>query len=187
MTATTFPSPPNITRILEERASRLAQLTEENGVPKKLIELATFHLGKEHMGIPTSLVCETQPLRAHLWTKVPYTPSFIIGIINLRSRIYSIMDISRFLELPSQTVTENTHILLVRGGLCTDGREMELTFITDDLPQIQTIPLDTIHHPPDSIPAQVQIFVQGVTPEMLIVLNINRLLSDPRIIINEEF
>lgn len=172
-------------RILEERARLLARIPESKAGTGEILEVQTFHLGAEYFGVPTGLVQEIQPLRAHHWSRVPCVPPFIVGIVNLRGRIYSIMDLAVFWGLRSRPVTEKTHILLVRGINRSDNEEIDLTLITDDCAEVQHIRLDDIKPPPPNVSAKVQSYIQGVTPDMMMVVDLESLLSDPHIIIAE--
>lgn len=171
-------------QILEERARRLAQIPEQEDNQGEILQLTAFHNGSEFIGVPTSLVFETQPLCAHHWARVPNTPAFIVGIINLRGHIFSIMDLACFLGLPSHPIPEKAHILLVRGGTCADGKIMELTLLCDDVPQICVVPVDNLYPAPSS--STNQEFIHGATRDMLMVIDLEHLLSDIRLIVKDE-
>ena len=173
------------TEILEERARALAHLPAEESESETL-HLVTFSLGEERYGVEITRVQEIQPLVSHTWSPVPCTPDFIVGAINIRGHVYSMMDMGRFLGLPSRPLPETAHVLLVwdegRGG--KEG--MELSILTDDLPQVISVPLSKIRPPSAAISAQAQKYIRGVMADLLIVLDLKRLLSDPDIIIHEE-
>jgi purine-binding chemotaxis protein CheW len=171
-------------KILEERARLLARLPEQKIDSRESLELITFHLGNDYVGIPTSMVNETQPLRTLKWSRVPTTPPFIIGAVNLRGHIYSIMDLAQFAGLAGRPLSQNAHILLVRGGIWPDGIEMELTILSDDIPQVRTVLISELTPPPTSISRQMQGYIRGITPDMLMVLDMQQLLSDQRLIID---
>ena len=173
-------------QIFEERARLLARLPEAASSDEETLELVTFHLGAEYIGLPSALVYETQPLRIFQWTPVPCAPPFIVGILNLRGHLCSIMDLTRFWGLPARPLADRAHILLVRGGICEDGKPMELTLLADDVPQICKMPLASLSPPPATLPPQVQDYVRGVSPDLLIVLDLERLLSDPQLMVHEE-
>jgi purine-binding chemotaxis protein CheW len=145
------------------------------------MEVLTFHLGTEYIGIPTEGVHEIQPLSAHNWSRVPCAPDFIVGIVNLRSRIYSIMDLVVFWGLPPRPLSDKAHILLVRSA----HQKMELTLLTDDLDKVSRLRMDDLNPTPPTVSAKVQAHVQGVTADMMMVLNLESLLSDPNIIVYE--
>ncbi len=172
-------------RILTERARLLARLPVGQADAGETMELAAFRLGAERFGVPTAMVCEVQPLSVLKWTRVPGAPDFIAGIVNLRGRIYSIMDLARFWGLPARALSGQAHILLVRGGVCEDGLEMALTLLSDDLPAIVKIPANRLMPPPAMASQQAQAFVMGVTDDMLVALDLRRLLSDPSLIVSE--
>ena len=173
--------PQDTQSILVERARLLARLPEKKIDSGKTLEVLTFHLGTEYIGIPTEGVHEIQPLSAHNWSRVPCAPDFIVGIVNLRSRIYSIMDLTVFWGLPPHPLTDKAHILLVRGG----HQKMELTLLTDDLDKVCHFQLDDLNPTPSTVAAKMQGHVRGVTADMIMVLNLESLLSDPNIIISE--
>ena len=89
-------------KILEERARALARLPAKEEVEGGTLHLVTFPLGEERYGVEITLVQEIQSLESQAWTRVPCTPHFIFGAVNIRGRIYSVMDIARFLGLPSR-------------------------------------------------------------------------------------
>lgn len=173
-------------RILQERAQLLARLPKAETDANNFVEVVTFHTGGEYFGVTARFVFETQPLHSLHWSRVPCAPAFIVGLINLRGHLYSIMDLSRFLGSPEHAPTESAHVLLVRGGNCEDGAEMELTLLADDMPQLQSIPVSALYPPPPTVSAQLQDYIRGISNEMLMVLDLEHLLSDPRIIVHEE-
>jgi len=182
---TTITKPQDVQAILEERARSLARVPEKKGAFGEALEALTFHLGTEYIGIPTESVHEIQPLSAHHWSRVPCAPTFIVGIVNLRSRIYSIMDLTVFWGLPTRPISEKAHILLVSGGQGRGYQEMELTLLTDDLGKVCRLRIEDLHPTPPTVSAKVQAHVRGITADMMMVLDLESLLSDPNIIVNE--
>jgi purine-binding chemotaxis protein CheW len=175
----------DVRQILEERARLLARTTEKKEDAEESLEVQTFHLGAEYLGVPTGMVHEIQLLRAHRWSRVPCAPPFIVGIVNLRGRIYSIMDLAAYWGLPSRPVSENSHILLVKGFNRSDNKEIELTLLTDDCSEVRLITIDELSPPPSTISAKVQAYLRGVTPDMMLVIDLESLLSDPHIVVSE--
>jgi purine-binding chemotaxis protein CheW len=182
MTEQSQPNQLSSQHILEERARLLAQVSEEKTNEGEILHLTTFHIGGEYIGVPTSLVFETQSLRTQFWTRVPNAPAFIVGVLNLRGHIYSIMDLASYLGLPSHPIPEKAHVLLVKGGRCVDGKEMELTILADDVPEVCMLPAASLQAH-DHVSTQE--YILGVAPGMLVILDLERLLSDPRLIVNE--
>jgi purine-binding chemotaxis protein CheW len=182
---TALTKPRDAQGILEERARSLARLPEKKAASGEMLEVLTFHLGTEYIGIPTEGVHEIQPLSAHHWSRMPCAPDFIVGIVNLRSRIYSIMDLTVFWGLPPHPLSEKAHILLVKGGHGSGHQEMALTLLTDDLDKVCHLRMDDLNPTPPTVSAKAQAHVRGVTPNMMMVLDLESLLSDPQIIVCE--
>ena len=178
---TTIAKPQDAQSILVERAKLLAKPPEKKTASGETLEVLTFHLGTEYIGIPTEGVHEIQPLSAHNWSHVPCAPDFIVGIVNLRSRIYSIMDLTVFWGLPPRPISENAHILLVRGG----HQKIELTLLTDDLDKVCQLRMDDLNPTPPTVSARVQGHMRGVTADMMMVLDLESLPSDPNITVSE--
>jgi purine-binding chemotaxis protein CheW len=171
---------------LERRARALARLPTEVEVEGETLHLMTFPLGEERYGVEITLVQGIQPLQSQSWAQVPCTPGFIVGAVNIRGRIYSVMDIGRFLGLPPRPLSETAHVLLARSGEQGAGGEMEVGILADDLPQVANVPLAEVQPSSATISNQGQKYILGVTADMLIILDLKRLLSDPAIIVHEE-
>ncbi len=173
---------------LERRARALAKLLTEEAAEGETLHLVTFPLGEERYGVEVTLVQEVQPVESQTWSPVPCTPDFIVGAVNIRGRIYSMMDVARFLGLPRRPRSETAHVLLVRGGDQGEGGEgeVELSILADDVPQVASVPLAEVQPSSATVSTQVQEYVRGVTDDMLIILDVERLLSDPGIIVHKE-
>jgi purine-binding chemotaxis protein CheW len=172
--------------ILEKRARALAKLPPNEAAAGEMLRLVAFCVGEERYGVEIGLVQEVQPLSHHTWSPVPCTPDFIVGAVNVRGHIYSLMDVARFLGVPPRPLSEAARILLVRGRDLGTGEEMELGILADGLPQVASVRLAEIQPPGATISSRMQEYVRGVTKDMLIILNLERLLADPSIIICEE-
>jgi purine-binding chemotaxis protein CheW len=162
--------------ILEERARALAKVTRsETG---ETMQLVVFSLANETYGIATDYVREVQPLRDI--SPVPCTPSFVVGIINIRGAIYSVIDIREFFGVPKQELTELTKVILVNTG------ELEVGLLADDVMGARSVPLAEIKPPLATRAGAKEEYIQGVTKDMLIILNLESLLRDERIIVQDE-
>jgi purine-binding chemotaxis protein CheW len=172
--------------VLEQRARALAQRPTEEVAEEETLRLVTFSLGGERYGLDITLVQEVQPLKPQTWSRVPCTPDFIVGAVNLRGRLYSVTDIGRLLGLSSRPLSETAHVLLVQGGSLGGEGAVELSILTDDMPEVAVVPLAEVQPPSATVSAEAQEFVRGVTEDMLIILKLERLLSHPGIFVNEE-
>ncbi len=162
--------------ILEERARALARVTDVE--TDEGMQLVVFSLANETYGLPTDYVREVQPLRDA--SPVPCTPSFVVGIINIRGSIYSVVDIRQFLGVPEQEITDLTKVILVNAA------GLEVGILADDVLGETSVPLDEIRPPLATRGGIKEEYVHGVTSDMLIILNLEALMRDERMVIHEE-
>ena len=106
------PDPAEKKRILKSRAKDLARKTKNQMQAEESIQVTEFMLAYEKYAVESSYVREVYPLSD--LTPVPCTPAFVLGIINVRGRILSIIDIKKFFELPEKGLTDLNKIIIVQ-------------------------------------------------------------------------
>jgi purine-binding chemotaxis protein CheW len=165
-------------RILRERARVLARKPTQASADGTTLEVLEFRLATERYAVESRLVQEVHPLRD--LTPLPCTPSFVLGIVNVRGRILPVLDLKKFFDLPERGLTDLHRIILVRGN------DLELGLLADVIVGVRTVRADTLQL---SLPTLTGIradFLRGVTEERLVVLDLERILQDPKIIVQEE-
>jgi len=75
------------------------------------LQLVVFRLAKEEYGLPITKVQEINRLVPI--TKLPQTPSFMEGIINLRGRIIPVIDLRKRFSLAISEHNDDTRIIIV--------------------------------------------------------------------------
>lgn len=173
--------PEDVQKILQKRALQLARHLDGDVDQSQSLQLITFALGDARYGVEINWVQEVQPLQRHSYVPVPCTPGFIVGAVNIRGRIFSITDVARFLDLPARSVSERAYVLLVRAAI-----DMELCILADTMPQVEVVPKSRLSPPATTLSARAREFTLGVTPDMLVVLDLPTLVSDPAMVINDE-
>lgn len=169
--------PPEIEALLNERARTLAKAPEVNDGQESMT-VVVFSFEDHRYAIDSRYVREIQSL-ANL-TPVPCTPSFVAGVVNLRGTLYSLVDLRRFLDLPIKGVTDLTEILLVAGA------GMEVGLLAYEVVGISTIPLTEIKAPLPNDENVAKEFITGVTSDLTVILNLEKVLNDPKMIVHEE-
>jgi purine-binding chemotaxis protein CheW len=165
-------------RVLKERARKLAQKAEEDRTAEDSLEVIELMLAHERYAIEVQYVREVYPLKD--LTPVPCTPSYILGILNVRGQVISVTDIREFFDLPKKQVTDLLRVLVV------DNHSMELGIVADAVLGQRKIELSAIHSGMVSMGTVRGDFVRGVTKDRLIVLDAEKLLSDKAIIVHQE-
>ena len=74
-------------------------------------QYVTFNLGKELYGVEVTRTREILSLTPV--TKVPQTPDYLLGVINLRGQVVPVVDMRLKLGLPAGDETEDTCIIVV--------------------------------------------------------------------------
>ncbi|MDD2212728.1 MAG: chemotaxis protein CheW [Clostridia bacterium] len=79
---------------------------------EQISQFIVFKLGQEEYGVNILKVQEiVRPLKT---TKLPQSPDYVVGIVNLREEIMPIIDLKRFLNLGSLEETEETRIIVMK-------------------------------------------------------------------------
>ncbi len=176
MTETPF-SPDHIASLLQERARLLAQppAAEPAG---NLLALLVTRVGAELLGVDISVVREVQPLTAV--TPVPGLPAYWTGLANVRGLLLPVLNLGRYLGQPEASDVSAARLVLVE----TAGLNVALA--VDDVLEVRGVPQDSLGaslrgdsagYPPN--------LITGVTADLLAVLNLEALLSDPRLAVQD--
>lgn len=168
----------DINRILKERAKELSEAPSDEGVVEESIEIVEFVLAYEKYAIESAYIDEVYPMKD--FTPVPGTPSFVIGIINLRGKILSVIDIRNFFDLPVKGLSNLNRVLVIKTP------EMELGILSDFILGVRMIPKKNIHPPMSTLTGIRAKYLHGVTDEGLVILDVKKILSDQDIIVHDE-
>jgi purine-binding chemotaxis protein CheW len=168
----------NVQRILEERARVLASplLSAE---PADSRELVVLTLGSERYGVDAERVREVRPLTD--LTPVPGTPPWWAGIVNVRGTLYPVLDLRQYLDVPQdQAGDEPKKVVLVSAA------GLEAGLMVGEAPGVQRVPAAAIGPSLGGASEAVRETVRGVTEDLLAVIDVEALLSDPRLVVKEE-
>ena len=171
------PTPEEQKRILKARAYALAQETQREDTAE-CIEVVEFLLAYERYGLELLYVREVYPLKE--LTSLPCTPPFVVGIINVRGRLLSVLDIKKFFDLPAQGLTDLNKVIIVHDP------SMEFGILADALLGVRSIPIEEIQASLPTLTGIREEYLKGVTKDRLVILDAGRLLSDKKIIVHEE-
>jgi len=166
-----------ITRVLEERARALARSSDEGETSGETIGMVVLAVGEERYGVEVRDVQEIEPLDKI--TPIPGTPAFWTGVVNLRGSMYPVLDIERYLGLPLSEGVESPKVALVsRNGI-------SVGLLVDEVPEIRPVKVSEIGPPLAEGSSKAEV-VRGVTPDMLSILDLEALLSDPALVIEDD-
>lgn len=114
-----------------------AQLTPQRQRGGKYL---TFILANEEYGVEILKVREIIGLMPI--TPVPRTPVFVKGVVNLRGKVISVIDLRMKFDMPSAEATEETCIIVVDDG------QMEIGILVDKVSEVLNIASEDIEDAP---------------------------------------
>ena len=163
--------------ILKERARVLAR-TEAGGRAEESLDIVEFLLAHEHYAVELESVVEVYPLKE--LTPLPCTPAFVRGVVNVRGHIVAVIDIKTFFNLPGNALAESNKVIILGRG------DAKLAVLADEVLGVRELPATDLQ---PALPAMGGIgaeYLLGVTNERLMVLDAGRILTDERIVVDEE-
>lgn len=184
-------------KVWKARAERLALPTaqEEQG---SLIDLVIVRFGNELFGLEARNV-NTIRLVGQV-TPIPRVPDWVLGVVNLRGSVLSLIDLARFYHLRNgerpvkhdpKPVGEEAPSMVV-----VEANGMQVALLADEVLTVEAFPVAHIRDAGDILPHLPKEAVNGILfsqfktmgndPVMVIVLNVPAVLADKRLIVNEE-
>jgi purine-binding chemotaxis protein CheW len=165
-------------KILRHRARLLAACSKADATsPRSLLEIVEFVLGPERYGIESSRIREIYPLND--FTPLPCTPAFVLGLVNVRGQILSIIDIKKLFDLPEKGLTDLNKIIIVH------AHSIELGILADAIVGTRSIAPDELHPALPTLTGIRAHYLQGITSDSLVVLDVGKILADERILVND--
>lgn len=163
-------------QMLKKRAERLAQSVEEQKI-KDGIQVLVFQLAQEQYAIETKYIKEVCSYKTY--TILPGTPNFLFGLINIRRRILSVLDLKVLFALPSGESSDNQVVII-------EDNEIEFAVLIDQMIGVLTISPDQLQMSLPTLTGIRQELFKGVTHGPIIILDGSKLLNSKQLIVNEE-
>ena len=140
----------------------------------------TFQLGTEYFALEITRVREV--LDYINITKVPRTPDFMLGVINLRGNVVPVVDLHLSLGMPPQERTVDTCIVIVE--IQIGAETIQIGALADSVQEVVNLS-DTDISPPPKLGIKLNTeFIQGMgkrNEQFLIILNIDKVLTSREI------
>jgi purine-binding chemotaxis protein CheW len=139
----------------------------------KPAQLVCFRIGTETFGVDIFAVREI--VRVQEITQIPGAPDFVLGVINLRGRIISVVDLGRQLGMAPSEITLASRILVIQ----FDG--VSVGFLVDAATSVIKVAGDAIDPPPDMIGEIKADYLEGVAKLdecLAILLNLRKVITN---------
>jgi len=137
------------------------------------MQLVSFRLAQEEYGIEITKIQEII-LMGEI-TRVPQTPHYIKGLINLRSTVIPIVDLRLRFGMSEEEVTDETRIMVVNVVGKTIG------IIVDAVSEVLRVNEEQIAPPPPTVAGLGQEYLTGLVKfdsRLLIMLDIDQILGE---------
>ncbi|MBI4042191.1 MAG: purine-binding chemotaxis protein CheW [Deltaproteobacteria bacterium] len=165
-------------RVFRERARKLAEVPKIEKRESQ-IEVLEFFLAKERYGIEASFIREVWPLREY--ASVPGTPSFFLGLANMRGELIAVIDLKRFLGLspspiPSSAVTSEKKLIVV------SHEQNQWGLLADAVAGLRNVPEKRLQTSLLTLTGIRAEYLRGVTADRLAILDLWKMFTDKKMI-----
>jgi len=137
------------------------------------MQLVSFKLGEEIYGIEITKIREI--ILMGQITRVPETPHYIKGLINLRSTVIPVIDLRTRFGLPDNDQVEESRIMVLNVGTRTIG------IVVDAVSEVLRVSGDQISEAPPTVSSLGNEYMTGLVrlqEQLLILLDVNRLFGE---------
>lgn len=150
-----------------------ASLDKSNAGDDPVLQWVTFKLAGEKYGVNVMQVQEV--LRYTEIAPVPGAPGYVLGIINLRGKVVTVVDTRTRFALPMEEVTDNTRIIVI------EAESHVLGIMVDSVAEVVYLKQSEIETAPNVTNDESAKFIQGVchkNDELLILIELEKFLSE---------
>ena len=141
-------------RLAANQHTQQTRHVESDSVAGEELIVLVFRLGADEFGLPIDTVVEVAQVPAQI-TRVPKTPKFLEGVINLRGDVLPVVDQRRRFDMPKLDNTEGRRLVVVK----TDRHRAGL--IVDSVSDVLRTHAESVEPPPDLTDATSRL-VRGV-------------------------
>lgn len=148
--------------------------TENNSeelLDSEVLQLVSFMLDEVEYGV--DILCVHEILRFPDITRLPNTPEFIKGVINLRGNVIPVVDVRIRFGFPLGEITDLTRIIVIE----TNGKQVGL--LVDNVHQVVRIPVASIDPPSELITGVSEDFISGIgrlKDRLIVILNMTNII-----------
>ncbi len=155
---------------LHQRAQQYATpiIRDDLTSDKHVMTLLAFSLGTERYAVDVHRVIGVRNIRRI--TRVPNAPAFYRGVVNVRGQILTVLDLEAYFGIRTDESIAYSELIIV------NGHGLELGILVDEIQEIVRLPEETI----ETIDMP---HTHGITLNKLIILDMDSLLTDSRLII----
>src|SRR5690606_41116388 len=160
-----------IQKRLQQRARLYAAPNRRAEIVSEDVRTAlTFELGTEHYGVDVMTVYGVHTINRV--TRVPGTPAFYKGVVNVRGQVITVMDLRLFFNIAvGDEARAPDELVVVRAA------GLEIGLLAHNVEGVRMIPTTALE------PVDNMRYALGVTTDRLVMLDVQRLLQDEQLVV----
>jgi len=138
----------------------------------ELLQLVTFNLGNEEYAVAILKVQEINRMKEI--TRVPNSPPYVEGVINLRGKVIPVVNLRNKFGLAAKENNEQTRIMIM------DIQGITMGLVVDSVSEVLRIPSSTVEPTPPMASNISAEFIKGIAKiedRLIILLDMDRLLG----------
>ncbi|AHK15344.1 MAG: chemotaxis protein CheW [Thalassolituus sp.] len=151
----------------------MSAIAGNKSVEDPVLQWVTFRLENESYGINVMQVQEV--LRYSEIAPVPGAPPYVLGIINLRGNVVTVIDTRLRFGLPTSDTTDQTRIVII------EAENQVVGILVDAVAEVVYLRQSEIETTPNVGNDESSKFIQGVchkNDELLILVDLEKMMSD---------
>jgi len=151
----------------------MSNIAAESSATDTVIQLVTFRLKDETYGINVMQVQEV--LRVTEIAPVPGAPGYVLGIVNLRGNVVTVIDTRTRFGLPMTELDDASRIVII------ESEQQVVGILVDSVAEVVELRQSEIDSAPNVGNDESSRYIQGVASrddDLLIVVDLNKLLTD---------
>ncbi|NOY71439.1 MAG: chemotaxis protein CheW [Gammaproteobacteria bacterium] len=153
--------------------SQIKITTQSEDQDDPMLQWVTFQLNDEVYGVNVMQVQEV--LRVTEIAPVPGAPGYVLGIINLRGNVVTVLDTRARFGLPQQNVDDASRILII------ESSDQVVGILVDSISEVVYLRASEIEPAPNVGNEESSRFIQGVCnreEKLLILVDLNKFLTE---------
>ena len=138
----------------------------------EILQLVTFTLGSEEYAVDILKVQEINRMKEI--TRVPNSPAYVEGVINLRGKVIPVVNIRKKFGLPEKENDEQSRIMII------DIQGITMGLVVDSVSEVLRVPSDIVEPTPPMASTISTEFIRGIAKledRLIILLDMDRLLG----------
>ncbi len=151
----------------------MTEAVTEDTVNDPVVQLVTFLLQGETYGINVMQVQEV--LRVSEIAPVPGAPPYVLGIINLRGNVVTVIDTRSRFGLPPGEIGHSNRIVII------ESEKQVVGILVDSVAEVIDLHMSEVESAPNVGNQENSKYIQGVATinnKLLILVDLNKLLTD---------